>query len=130
MRKVMLNAVDFAAKALTGKPYIELRFDGRSLALIADAVDDERQIRALPGGIAGPSQEVGLGIAVERDVTDISEGNLRLGEAVSDCLGGKSRPVLDAPEAFLFGGGNNLAVAHEASRRVAVVGVEAENEQG
>jgi hypothetical protein len=35
--------------------------------------------------------------------------------------------VLDAPEAFLFSGGNNLAVAHEASRRVAVVGIEAEN---
>lgn len=127
MRKVMLNAVDFAAKALTGKRHIELRLHGRSLVLIADAVDDERQIRALPGGIADPSQDVGLGIAVERDVTDISEGNLRLGEAVSDCLGGKSCPVLDSPEAFLFSGGNNLAVAHEASRRVGVVGIEAEN---
>jgi hypothetical protein len=38
--------------------------------------------------------------------------------------------VLDAPEAFLFSGGNNLALAHEASRRVAVVGIEAENYQG
>jgi hypothetical protein len=35
--------------------------------------------------------------------------------------------VLDAPKAFLFSGGNNLAVAHEASRRIAVVGIDAEN---
>ena len=39
----------------------------------------------------------------------------------------KSRDVLDAPEALLFHRGDQLAVAQEHRRDVAVVGVDAEN---
>jgi hypothetical protein len=59
----------------------------------------------------------------------IAEIELRLFQTIGDGVRRKPRPMLDAAKPLLFGGGNKLAAAQNASRGVGVIGVDAEDDQ-
>lgn len=84
----------------------------------------------------GRGAEIGLqdapelegGLVVERHGVDgVPGGEPGLGEAVADGVDGEAGVVLLAREAFLLGGGDDLAVAHEAGGGVVVVGADSED---
>src|SRR5207244_1263845 len=79
------------------------------------------------GDITHLTQPVGPAALVDGDVIDVSKRNLCLAQAIGDCLGGKSCPVLNPAEALLFGCGNEHSVAEKRGRRVAVERIESEN---
>ena len=58
----------------------------------------------------------------------IGERDARFAQAIGDRLRGKAGPMLDAAEALLLRRRDELAVAHERGRRIAVKGVEAEDD--
>ena len=67
--------------------------------------------------------EIGASILIDRYHIQIGQADTYFGQAVAYRLRREARPVLDAPEAFLLGSGNQYAILDEASGRVAVVGV-------
>src|SRR5687767_6338650 len=71
-----------------------------------------------------------MGPAVLIDCNILNVGKPKSGflQAVGDCLRRKTSPMLDAPEAFLFGCSNELAVTDERSGGITVIGVKAEND--
>lgn len=127
MRQVVLDAVDRALERLAGKGRRKLRVDAGALALIAQPLEDEPRVWPPQRCVANAPQQVRLRIAVERDVIDVTERHAGLYEAIADRFGRKPRPMLDAPETLLFRRRNDFAITDDASRRVAMVGVEAEN---
>ena len=48
-------------------------------------------------------------------------------QAVADRFAGEAAPVLDAAEALLLDGGDQVAVLDQAGRGIGVIGVEAED---
>ena len=106
----------------------KLGFHRSALGLVADAIDDEPDIRPAAQRIADLLQETRPRIGVDGYVVDIGEGDAPLLEAKSDRLGRESGPMLHTPEALLLGGSNNLAVPHKAGGRVTMIRVEAEND--
>ena len=74
------------------------------------------------------AQPVGAAVLIDGNVIDIGERELRLPQAISDGLRGKTRPMLDAAEALLLGGGEKHAVAHECGGGIAVERVESEDD--
>ena len=57
----------------------------------------------------------------------LRKANAGLGQAITNGLVRKTRPVLDAPKALFFGSGNHDAVANKAGGRVAVESVNTQN---
>src|SRR6185437_1432043 len=66
-------------------------------------------------------------LVVEADVREIGRADPRLREAVGDGLLGKGVVVTNAGEAFLLGGGHDLAVPDQGGRAVVVEGGDAED---
>ena len=77
--------------------------------------------------IAELAQKIGATVLIDGHMIDIRERNAAFIEAIGDGLRREARPMLDATEALLLGRGDENAVAHERGRRVAVEGVETEN---
>ena len=85
--------------------------------------------RADAGGqdIGELAPAIGGIVAVDRDMLHVGERDAGFPEAVADRFARKAAPVLDAAEALLLDGSDEVAVLDEAGRRVGVIGVEAEN---
>ena len=73
------------------------------------------------------AQQVGTWISRHRDVVEIRAAEARHLQAGLDRLRRKSGDVLDPAEALLLDRGDELAVAHEDGRDVAVIRVDAED---
>ena len=125
MRAVMLDVV---------KPRPERR-DVEGLGDLAADVADFRAVLETPFDCAerrspcqqegGALQHAGFGIAVDGDVIDVVEGDLRLIEAVADGRGRESRPVLYASETLLFRCRHQFAVNYDCGSSIGVVCVNA-----
>ena len=59
---------------------------------------------------------------------NIGERDARFPQAIGDRLGREARPMLDAAESLLLRRRDELAVADERSRGIAVEGVEAKDD--
>ena len=86
MGQVMLDAVYFAAEGITGESHLQLALDRKPLALVADTIQDEFQIRPLGERIPQPAQDICFWIAVNGDVVDVGERGTSLSEAIADRL--------------------------------------------
>ena len=86
-----------------------------------DAARGERQV-----GLQ-QALELDQGLVVEGDVAEIAESDPALAQAVAHRVDRESRIVLLPGEALFLGGGDDLAVAHEACCAVMVEGGDAED---
>ena len=125
MREVMLDLMHLPAK----------RWPGNSLPRISESPARRpgcNRSAAGPCPVARTSSRacaaIGAAVLVDGDMVHVGEAEARLAQAICDRLRGETRPVLDAAKALLLGGGDELAVAHQSSRRVAVEGVKAEDD--
>ena len=66
-------------------------------------------------------------LAVEGDMIHLLEAEASGSEAIIDGFGGQTGPMFDPAEAFFFCGRDEFSVAHEASGRISVICVNAEN---
>ena len=130
MREMMLDGVEFAAKPLARKGSVEKFGNSRAAAAIAQPIEDQPGTRRMGCEIGEPAQPVGAPILIDCDMRDIVQPQPRFPQAISDRLGRKSGPVLDAPEALLFSRGQEHAVADERRRGIAVKRVESEDDHG
>ena len=127
MREVVLHRMRLAPERLSRKRARQVRFDAFALALVADAIQHQAEIRALRQHVGELLPQVGLRILVDGHVLDLRQSDPGLGEAVADGLARKARPVLDAAEALLLGRRDDLAIADEAGGGIAVERVDAED---
>src|SRR5206468_5456436 len=80
-----------------------------------------------PGEALQLRPEVGPRVAADRDVVELGGGQPGVRETPGGRERGEAGAVLDAVEALLLGGGDELAVDDERGRSVAVKGVQAED---
>src|SRR5579863_687025 len=127
MSEVMLDVVILAAKRALRKTARDLFSERCPMLPVPQPVKDVAPIRPVPqheGQLVG---QVGLRIAIDRDVIDIRHVDLAGRKAVADRLAGKAGPMLNAPEPLLLGRGHKNAVANETRCGIAVPGVNAED---
>ena len=72
------------------------------------------------------AEKIGAAAAVDGDMGDVAQIGFGFLQAIGDRLAWKPGPMLDPSKSFLFGGGDQSAVADDAGRRVGVVGVDPE----
>jgi hypothetical protein len=128
MREVVLDVVEGAAKALSGKRGLEQFGNPLPLAAGTDALAQQRQLRRMGQQPGEPAQRLGAAVLVDGDMVDIGEPQPSLAKAISDGVRRKPGPVLDSAEALLFGGRDQGAVPHERRSGVAMKGVETEDD--
>ena len=58
--------------------------------------------------VAELAQQIGATVLIDRDMIDVGERDACLAQAIGDRLRGKARPMLDAAEALLLGGRDEL----------------------
>src|SRR6185437_10843261 len=125
---VMLDMMQPRTDASAGECPLQLLHHARARTLVADAIDDERDLRARRDEKRELAAEVRRGILVHGDVVHVGERYAGLAQAISDRLAREAGPVLHPPEAFLFRGRQELAVSEHARRGIAMVGVQAEHD--
>ena len=86
MRKVVLDTMDAALDGDVRKRLGEFGLDRMSLGLIADPVEDQRQVRPLTQCVPDFLQKARAWIGVDGNRFDIGERGARLLEAVADGL--------------------------------------------
>src|SRR5262249_27243283 len=106
MAQVMLDVVHLTLKAIAGKCFGQQFTHVLPFSAVAKPLKDQRRIGTLPGEISKFAPEVGAAVLIERDMIQLAETDAGFAQAISDRLGGKSRPVLDAAKALFFRGGN------------------------
>src|SRR5690606_1166399 len=95
---------------------------------VLQARQHERGIGAAREQIEELAPKMRIAVLVERDVVDIRQRDAGLLQAISDRLRGKASPMLEPAKTFFLGGRDQLAVLDEGGRRIAVKGVEAEDD--
>src|SRR5262245_41907282 len=98
--------------------------------IIGRPIADQSTRRAMSQGEQDLSREMRARIARHADVIDVGGRDAGHVQARLNRLMRKPGDMLDAAEAFLFDGCDELAVAHDDRRHVAVIGVDTENVHG
>ena len=125
---MVFDPMHFAPKCGTRAGRCQLRFHARSLRLVTYSLEDQSQFRPLPRDERKTAQQVGLRIRIDRDISDIAQPNAGLAKAIIDRFTWKAGPVFDAPEAFFLDSRDKPTVVHEASRSIAVIRIDTEDE--
>ena len=100
---------------------------------IGNAHEFREYLGAFPGeawhqqGIKQLRAQARPGITGNGDVIDFGKFQSGNFEAITDCRRRKTSSVLDAVEAFLFHGGDKLSIAHDRSRGIPMVRIDAQN---
>ena len=124
----MLDRMDLGSQRRAGERRREQLGDRGAGLPVAQAPQHQAEVRPLLQDVAELPQLVGAAVLVDRDMVDVAQARAGFREAIGDRLRGKAGPVLDAPEPFLLGGGDQHAVADQARRGVGVERVDAEND--
>ena len=125
---MMLDEVHPRAQRLAGKRARDPAVDARGFAHVAEPLRDETEVGPLRCDIKKPPPQVRFRIFVDRDVIDVTELHARFFQTKPHRLTRQTGPVFNAPESLFLGGGDQFSVAEDARRRVAVIGVESEND--
>ena len=76
-----------------------------------------------PQDVAQFACEIGVRVAIERDVIDVGQRQPGFRQAIGDCLLREAGPMLGAPEPLLLGGRDQAPVDDDAGRRIGMEGV-------
>jgi hypothetical protein len=101
----------------------------QSPATRAQAIDRQRRRGRVRHRPYDPPPAPTCRIGVEREVRHITQSQTSELKTPRNRLARKSRPVLDAPESLLFGGGDHPPVDDQRGSRVGMVRVEPKNDQ-
>ena len=126
MRAVVLDVVRGAGEAPAPEG-LQPRGQVGHVAQVREAVLDCGQARPAAEREEGLVQEVRARVAGDGDVRDAREVGAGLVQDGADGAGGEAGPVLDAVEPLLLHARQQLPVAQEDRRGVAVEGVDAED---
>ncbi len=127
MAEMMLDGMDAAAELLAGQLAREISRDVGAVAAMAQALQHIGRTDARGQHIGELAPAISPVVAVHRDMRHIAERDAGFGEAIADRFAGEAAPMLDAPKALLLDGSDEIAVLHEASSSVGVIGVKAED---
>jgi hypothetical protein len=127
VREVVLDVVEPASEGLPGESLGQQLRRALALAAVAETVAYQAQIRDMEHEIAELVHEVRTAVLIERNVLDIGQANPGFAQAIGNGLGRKSSPVLHAPEAFFFSGGNEDTISDKGRRRISVECIQAKN---
>ena len=114
VRQVMLHLMHLAGKALTRKGCSQVLGHAGALALVAQAVEHHAQVGPFGERVGQLLAQVGLAVLVYGHMLHLRQGDAGFGKAVANRLAGETRPVLDAPKALFFSGGQQHAIAQQA----------------
>src|SRR5712691_3416969 len=128
MRQVVLDVVECAAKTLARKGLAEKVRNALPLAPVAQPLAQQGDTGRMDEQMADPPEEIGAAVLIDRHVVDVGQAQARLAQAIADGFARESSPMLDATKPLLLGRRDKQAVAHERGRRIAVKGVEAEDD--
>src|ERR1035437_9568902 len=117
VRKMMLDLVHHPAEPLARKAALQLLVHARALALVANPVEHERQIRAPGEEVSYLLPEIRFRILIDRDMRDIGETNSHCAQAIADRFRRKIRPVLYAAEALFLRGRDQRSVLDRRRNR-------------
>ncbi len=127
VRLVVLDVVDLGAETLDAERLGERRADVANLAGVLEPRLQVARARAVADRAQQLATEVRAGIARDGDVVEVLRAKPGVGETPARGERREAGAVLDAVEALLLGGRDELAVDDERSGCVAVVGVESED---
>src|SRR5690242_17378699 len=122
----MLDVFHDAGETPTGNG-LKLLSDFRHLLAVFPLGTKKMQARRLQRHVAKLAEQIGPVAAIDGDVSYVGEINLSFLQAVMDGLRWESRPVLDPAKPLLFCCGEQFAMPHDASRRIRVVGIDAQD---
>src|SRR5262249_54925323 len=128
MRQMMFNVVHLATELLLGKARCKQIRDALTCVPVLEAVEHKSDIGALCHQIGQLSKEIGAAVLVDRGMLNIRESKACFPQTIGDRLAREAGPMLYAAEPLLFYSRDELAVADECSRGIAVEGVEAEDD--
>src|SRR5688572_32631642 len=117
----MLDVYYLAIEALAWEGFPQHRGDTGPFLLVADAINDETQVRSMRHRKRELAPEILACILVHGNVIHLVEGDPAFTKAIADRFGRETRPVLDAAAALFLCSGDQLSVAEETRGRVAVV---------
>jgi hypothetical protein len=127
MTEMMLDGMDCAGELLVRQRALQVAGDIGAVLAMTQPLQDITGAHARGQDVGELAPAVGRIVAVDRDVVHIGERDAGFLEAIADRLAGEAAPVLDPPEALLFDCGDEIAVLHQASGGVGMIGVEAED---
>src|SRR5262245_37741336 len=125
---MMFNVMHLTTEVLVGKAPCKQIRDGLTCVPVLKAVEHKSDVGTLCHQIGQLSKEIGSAVLVDRDMLDFRESKACFPQAISDRLAREASPMLNAAEPLLFCGRDELAVADECSRGIAVESVEAEDD--
>ncbi len=125
---MMLDVHDAAGKPPAGKG-TELIGDARDLLPVLQLRGEQPRARPIGQYIAELAEKIGAPAAIDRNVRDVGEIDVRLLQTIRNSLRGKPGPMLDPAKPFLLGRRQKFAAAQNAGRGVGVIGVDAEIDQ-
>src|SRR5207249_973425 len=120
MGEMMLDIVEHAAKALTGKCFGQQLRDRLPLAAVPQPIYRNSVARKMGYRIADHAKEIGATVLVDGDMIQIGQSNPGFTQTKRDRLARETRPMLDAPKSFLLGRRDKNTVAHQSGRGVTV----------
>ena len=127
MRLVVLDVVDAPLERGLREGLVEKLRNVAPLAAVVQPLAQQPNAGSPPQHVAQLARKIGVGIAIERDVIDVGQGQPGFREAISDRLLREPGPMLGPPEALLFGRRYQAAVDHDAGGGIGMEGVEPEN---
>ena len=112
--EVVLHAMDLSAELAVPRlaPRQHL-FDTHPSTCVLQPLEHEARRGAFGKRVGDLPAQRRAGISVDRHMPDTGEVDARLTQAVASRFSRHSGPVLQTPEAFLFGGCNELAVGYQ-----------------
>ena len=130
MRHVVLDVMHLRLHRLAGERLGDRVVQRLRLGALSQSLEDQLQVRSLLQDEKQATPVVHLRVQIDGDVLEVAKLDPRLLQAKLHRQRRQSGSVLDAAEAFLFDGGNELAIAEDGGGGVTVVGIDAENDHG
>ena len=126
----MLDVVDLAFEGVLRKGSRQQFAHALPLASIAQPLKEQSGLRSSASKVGDLAPKIGAAVLIKCEMIDISEADAGFAETVCNRKRRETRPMFDPAKALLFHGCDQLAVANDASRAVAVESIQAKNDHG
>jgi hypothetical protein len=130
MGAMVLDRVPRPLEGLTRKGLLEQVLNALPPLAIANPTQDELVCPGMGQHVGSLPNKMRRTQLIDGDMLDVGEPQPGILETPRDRHAGKTGPVLDAPEAFFFRGGDQPPVDDERGGGVAMKRIDAENNQG
>ena len=126
--QVMLDVIDRAGER-AARQRAQLLDQALDLRPVAQPLQQQMRVRPAGRHVGELAEKIGAATAVDGDVRDVGQVELRLVQTIGNGAGREAGPVLDPAKPLLLGCRHQRAVAHDAGSSVGMVGVDPENDR-